>query len=660
MTLKKNEHGKKHVPPPPLRPWKKAFFSYTEEEADDERKQKANEVAKGLEKIYLAEGKKDLGVLEHAKPHRVRRFFLWLILMCGLASVAAWAGLIWLQPNAEIQTIGLKMEIQGSSTVILGQEQTFVVKYQNQTFQPISDTQIRIAWPADFQLILADPASSDTQNNAWNIGLLAPGASGEITIKGMFLGSLGAKSTLQAIATYQSSGQSRVQEALATQNLDYEASVFDGRLILPAKAIAGEQVPLVFEFENRSQTEVSGLIARFELPEGFVLSSTSGTPLLASSNGKDWEMVLPNLSASSTATWRWSGAFISGSSGDVNFTVQVGKRRESEFLKFFQKQQTIPVLAGDLSLRMVANGSDKDRSISPGDVLRITLSYKNISPETLGDVSITLGIESLINGSSAQGSTLMNWSGLENESRGTTNTQARIQTIRFDKDTNPDFANLAPGKEGIIEVSIPTIQATNQLKEAAILLDITGSLARVGEETIARTIKANPIKIQYRTDADLQTVARYFTEEGAPLGTGPLPPEVGKTTTYRIEWIIKKQLHAIDNIEVTTALPENVTWSGQALADAGDMMYDDRTKTVIWKLNRMPEDVQELVARFDISLTPSELDLSRFARLIGVSKMQAKDTVVNEEIRIEKPAISTDLQEDEGAQGKGVVIETKD
>lgn len=655
MTTSSHGHPKKRLPPPPPRPWKKAFFSYAAEESVDERKHKADEVAKGLEKIYLADGKKDLATLEHSKPHRIRRFFTWLLVLCALTSAVAWLGLVWLQPNAEVDDMGLEVSVEGSAAVTLGQEQTFVVNYRNRAFQPVSDAELRLAWPADFQVTYTDPWPTDTQNNAWKLGMLSPGTNGKVTVRGIFLGSLGAKSAFQAIATYRGSGQSRPRESLSTLALEYGASVFDGQIILPAKTVAGDQVPLQFELANRGDQELSGLIARFQFPSGFIPSASTGTKLLPTADGSEWELVLPPLAAGATSTWRLAGAFVSGSSGDAEFSVRVGRLRGTEYLALYSQKAGIPVLAGDLSLRVVANGSDADRTMQPGDALRIAIAYKNVSPEPLGNVVVTMGVESLVNGASATGTTLVEWSELEDKARGATNTRTRIQTIRFDKNAVPDFAELAPGEEGVIELTLPSRSVASGTVDAAILLDVSGSIATVGKDKVNRNLRANPIRVRYRTDAELKAVARYFTEEGAPLGTGPLPPVAGKTTVYRIEWTIEKRLHALENIEVSAVLPANVAWSGQTLADAGDMIYDEATRTVFWKLNRMPEDVQELVARFDISLTPSDLDIGRFARLLGESRLQATDAATLEPLIRAKPSLNTDLQEDESAEGKGVV-----
>jgi hypothetical protein len=655
MSTHSNGSSKKRLPPPPPRPWKKAFFSYADD-TDGERKERADQVAKGLEKIYLAEGgKRDLDTLEHSKPHRIRRFFTWLLVLCALTSAMAWLGLVWLQPNSEIDDLGLEVKIEGPSEVTLGQEQSYQVTYRNRAFQPVTDAEIRLSWPGDFQSTYTDPWPTETQNNAWKLGILAPGAEGRISIKGIFLGSLGAKSALQAIATYRSQGQSRPREALSTLALDYGKSVFDGVIDLPAKTVAGDQMALGFHLANHGDQELSGLVVRYQFPSGFLPSASTGTALLPTSDGHEWEQALPSLSPGTTSTWRFSGSFVSGSSGEALFKMRVGRLRGTEFLALYGTESVVPVLAGDLSLRVVANGSDADRTLQPGDPLRIAIAYKNVSPETLGNVVVNMGVESQINGVSATGTSLVDWNGLEDATHGATNTKSRIQTIRYDKVTVPVFGQLAPGEEGTIELTLPTISVTSGTRDAVILLDVTGSLATVGKDKVNRVLRANPIRIRYRTDADLGIIARYFTEEGAPLGTGPLPPVAGKTTTYRIEWTINKRLHGLDAIEVSATLPANVAWNNQALADAGDMVYDEASRTVRWTLNRIPEDVQELVARFDVALTPADIDIGRFARLLGESRLTATDAATGEPLVRAKPVLSTDLKDDEAAEGKGVV-----
>ncbi len=645
----------KRLPPPPLRPWKKAFFSYSEE-VSEEQKEKGNEVAKGLEKIYLTEGKKkNLETFERAKSHRVLRFFFWLLFFCAGATLVAWLGLLWLQPNAEIDNLGLEVKIEGPSSITLGEEQSFVVKYRNRTFQPISDAEVRLSWPADFQSTYTEPMPTETQSTAWKLGILAPAAEGQITVRGIFLGALGAKSAFQAIVIYHPSGQTRPKESLATQSLEYGASMLDGQILLPLKTVAGDQVPFTFELVNHGNQDLAGLIARYEFPIGFIPTASTGTTLLPTANTQEWEQVLSNLVPGATSTGGVTGAFVSGSAGDAIFKVRVGKLRGTEFLTLYSSEAILPVLAGDLSLRMVANGSDTDRTMQPGDSLRIAIAYKNVSPEPISGIVVTLGVDSLLNNVSTTGTTLVNWDGLEDATHGATTTNHRIQTVQYDKTVVPDFEMLAPGEEGTIELTLPSLGATSGTKEAMIVLNLSGSIEKVGKDKVKRILHASPIHARFRTDADVKSSARYFTEEGAPLGTGPLPPVAGKSTVYRIEWSLEKNLHNLESIEVSATLPVNAAWTGQILTDAGEISYEEETRIVRWKLNRMPEDIGTLSANFDVSLTPADLDIGRFARLLGETKLTATDASVSEPVIRAKPALSTDLKDDASAEGKGVV-----
>jgi len=57
------------------------------------------------------------------------------------------------------------------------------------------------------------------------------------------------------------------------------------------------------------------------------------------------------------------------------------------------------------------------------------------------------------------------------------------------------------------------------------------------------------------SEANFVSEVRYFTPEGAPLGTGPLPPKVDKRTVYRVFWKLDNSLHQLDEIKVEAILP---------------------------------------------------------------------------------------------------------
>lgn len=644
------------VPKPPTRPWRSAAFSFSKDKPDAEKTEREAEVSRGLEAIYLTNGKKgDFNTFSRTKRNKALQIFSIFVGFCAVASALAWAGLFYFGPPGPAEASGLILAIDGPESIGLGREETFNVRWSNTSIQPEQEVELRLSVPAEMLLSSVVPPPDDVTNLVWKLGMLQPGAKGEIKVKGVFLGALGSKSALQVVATSRGESGTHVREALVTKPLIYGETVLAGQFTIPTKVVAGDLVNIQYSVANRGTQGLRGLKVRLKIPEGFVPSATS-TNFQRLGNTDEWEAPLGDLVAATTNTLRMVGAFAAQSSGDVKVMARIGATKpDGSFLPLLVGEGGFTVLAGDLGLALVANGADQDRTIAPGDPLRITIQYKNLSPEILAGVKLTLGFESLSDGISTTGTSLLNWRELGDEGKGVSSTKARVQTIKYDKKYVPAFAQLQPQGEGTIDIEIPTLSAGSSTKDAAIRITLEGSMDTVGNDRSVRVIRVAPITFRYRSDASLASEARYFTEEGAPLGTGPLPPVAGKTTSYRIFWSVNKTLHPLENLQVTAVLPASVAWGAASSSQAGTLSYDDATRTVTWNLNRMPEDVDALEASFEIQLTPTEFDVGRFAQLLGESRLSATDPTVSEPLVRALPPITSDLQNDEGARSKGVV-----
>lgn len=654
---KKPKASKKPIPPPPSEPWKLAKFSFDKKKksagAEKDETEKEREIEEGLESIYLSDGE-DLAKISRKKTHRLLRVMLWVMGLLAIASALAWTGLILFQPGNSEGNNQLALAVDAPTSVTIGKEESFTVHWKNQSTETIRNAEIRLSFPGEFTPTQFVPKPADQESMLWSLGILAPGDEGQINVRGIFLGEIGAQSAMQVIATFRPSGSDRDHDALATAAFSYDRAVVESQLVLPPKVVAGDNVDLAYVIRNHSDRELRNLLARMALPSGFVPSASGTWRTLEDGSGIEWP--LETLPAEATTTVRIQGAFTSGSAGNLPVQASVGtKALTNSFLAMSRAEGALSVLAGDLGLTFVVNGSDADRTIQPGDPLRIAIGYRNISPETLRDVEIAIGFESLVNEASATGTTLLDWSELEDSRSGVSSTRPRIQTIRYDREVIPLLQNLAPQQEGTIEVAIPTLRVASGTRDARIRIVVEGYVKTVGKDEVNRSIRTRPVLLRYRTDADIGVQANYFTEEGAPVGSGPLPPVAGETTGYRVTWKLQKSLHELSDVRVSAALPQTAAWSGKTLVGAGNISYDEVSRTVTWALNRMPAEVSSLEASFDIELTPAELDIGRFAQLLGETHLEANDADVSELLTRSKPPLSSDLQNDEGARGKGVV-----
>ena len=455
-------------------------------------------------------------------------------------------------------------------------------------------------------------------------------------------------------------------EALSTRAIEYTGSVIEGYLDVPLKALPGDRIVLTYGILNRGTVPMKGLESRMTIPTGFVRDTTS---TIGQFEGDVLRVSLPELAAGASTTITLSGTFSTGFSGDAVVHAETGKLSESgAFLPSQKSEANLSVLAGDLNLKLVVNGLEVDRSIPYGEIQHVSLAYENTSPEELKDVTIRLLLEpDAVGASSTVGKkplpSPVDWSRMEQSSSGTVSGN----TIVWDKRSSPSFERLTPQQEGILEFSVPALSLVivNASGTVIGMNTSTGGLLgyhliaeakmTLGDTKIVRTIRTNPMQFRFRTDAKVLSEARYSSEEGAPIGTGPLPPVIGQATQYRINWVLSKTVHELKNVKISAELPKRVNWVAVSTSTAGQLTYDVGKRMVIWSLNRMPNDISEEMVSFDVRFLPEEVDVGRFGQLLGEIRLEATDANIGEPIVGLSPRLSTDLQDDELAKSKGVV-----
>lgn len=651
-----------HAPPPPKKPWRSAVFSFDKKTKSDDllheegEEQRAEDVEKGLEAIYLSDNNDDdLGVIKHKK----RRFWVKVIvaLFAGmlLLSMAVWAGLYFIDPYATDVGGGLEVTIEGDEAVTLGKQEAIEVHWKNLSRQPIRNVEVRLSFPAEFTPTDFVPKPTNEDSLIWNLGVLSPDESGTIIVHGVFLGHLGDQAAIQALGTYQSSDEKEDEKLVTSLAIRYEKTILETAFDIPPKLVSGENFKFDYVIRNVSADDLTGMEARFEFPANFS-PSASGTAF-APVEGRTgmWTLPIDALLANTTSTIPFRGVFSAGASGEYAFKASVGRETElGDFLAIAETETSVPLLSGDLGIQFVINGSNEDRMIAPGETLNLAIGYENLSPEVLKEISLKLRLETVLNGEvSTEG--FVSWGDLEDGNGGVTSTEGGARSILFDKEAIPSFEALSPHQTNSLDLSVPTLPARNDARDVVIRVSVEGHIGSVGEDEVNRTVQAKPIELRYRSDADISVEARYFLEEGAPIGSGPLPPVAGETTKYRVYWVIDKHIHELENVTLETSLPNIAAWTNRTLAEAGEFRYDAAERKVVWELNKIPHDIERLEAWFEVDITPAEVDIGRFASVLNESHFMASDADVGEEIQKSKPPITTDLQNDEGARGKGVV-----
>jgi len=306
-----------------------------------------------------------------------------------------------------------------------------------------------------------------------------------------------------------------------------------------------------------------------------------------------------------------------------------------------------PVAESMLKTEIKINGQNS-LIINPGEELEYAIYYSNGGSKEIYDVALKVNLEGaaidLNQFSSGQG-------------------VLRSGGVVWTKDQMPDFANLSPGAKGELKFKVSTsevVPPARALNFGSILkssLEISYRLeSDFGE---AYNFRSGVREDKFNSDLFLDSLVRYYTQEGDQLGLGPLPPKVGGETTYWIFWSINNNLNDLSDVSVSATLPPNVFWTGKMSVTLGQLTYNSARRQVNWKVGEVGhytgEDWPKQGVAFEVVLTPTAEQVGSEAALLDQVKFFGEDKFTGQFLEKSGPIQTTDLIYDSLAAGKGKV-----
>ncbi len=624
---------KKHHPKKPKAPehHKRAPHA-REEDNDDEDEQEEQEelVQEGLEAIY-GDKEMDFTKLDRG-PSRLTQILLSAVVVLGVVSATAWAGFFtYTRYFSPLEEETFTLEIDAPEELVSGEEVEIDIRYKNPTTVPIASLVLEIRLPDTFELAGTDPQPTDFDEFIWELGELSAGSDNVIQLSGRWFAETSSSTPIQVAASYRPANFNADFEAIETLYVTTLESVIDLSIDGPSEASPGEEVSYTFTAENTSEKDLSGLELQLDTPDGFYISSSD--PALEDNLDPVW--TIEALATGEPQTISITGSYASDQEGFQYLDATIGLANGDEFLAQTTAQSFTDLLGTDVSLQIVVNGQTDDVSIDPGDDLRISLSFHNRGEDTLEDVSLLLDFQS-------DDPMPIGWSDASLDG-GTVTSSGIVWSAET-------IEEIPAGDKVTVHATFPT--------NSSIAADVVDRFPVVASASFGENdVRSSTIQITFNTEANFSAEARYYNEEGAPLGSGPLPPTVGETTTYRVIWTIDNTLHELDDITVSAVLAGDAEWSDLSSADLGSVTFDETSRTVTWSTSSMPTTVSSIEAQFAIEVTPDSSHVGTFIKLLSGSSLQTTDASTESSIQKTTTGLTTDLETDEFASGKGAVVE---
>ena len=573
------------------------------------------------------------------------RLLINLLILGLLAGAAYEAYTYWFNSNNDISALDFK--ITAPDNITAGQPFTYQIEYHNPTKGSFSNLHLELQYPSGF-VFASSSLPSTSGNYGWNLPDLAPGETGSLTVAGQLI-------NLPASANVITGGLSYTPATLSSQ-FKKETSVstvvtdpgFTADLDYSQTAFLNQDNDMTLIFSNVQNNYLGDFNITFSLPNNAsaaVATTTdetaatstdataSSTNLIVSKDGGvSWQVSglnAPSVRQEIPLTYK-----VKQQSDNLQITVRLEKKTDDgQAYVFWEKVITPTLVNSDLNLTLMLNGSKDDGAVTFGQPLNYSLTYANHGTNTFNDVVMMTAL----NGD------FLDWSSLQDSNHG----QVQNGTIIWTKNEIPALAQIKPGDQGQINFSLNLLPFGTGDLGKSLTVGSYGQYSMNNQPIKGTDNKSNTINSSINSDLNLNETVRYFSSDNVPVGSGPLPPQVGQKTSFKVYWVVKNDLHELSDAQVIMTLPPYVSWDNNNTTGVGTIYYDDTNHRVVWNIGRLPVSVYQANAEFNISIMPTTTDRNKILVLSPGSTVTAMDTVTKATITQKTAPKTTKLEDDD-------------
>ena len=593
-------------------------------------------------------------LIEENRGARRKKFFIFSAIILFSFAAAAVAGFFYFDAHKVFNQENLQLTITAPEKVKINETFNYVIKYQNAGEIDLFDSRLTIQYPPGFIL---EKSAPDMNGHELLIGDILALAEREVILTGKIIDDPAEAQTLSATLSFEPSNFHSTFSKSANCSSIVELPDVDLISSRPANVTLGQKLNIKLKLKNKGNFPFENVKLQMTYPEKFVYKSANPAPV---EDSNVW--LVGNLANSSESKEiNIEGSFPSGTDiknaedrvKNFTFTMLLPGANE-QFFAVKSETFTINIIDQPIGLSLFINGSADNKNVELGNSLAFSLACKNNGVETFKDLEMRL----ILTGGEVD---ILNWNKIEDKQFGKISKTETAKQIVWDKKQIAALGGLAKGKSATVDLIIPLKTIADFAKDDIAKLGLT-TLEAQAEIIFPSKDGAEPLPVQsgkiiltLDSNINIGAKALYYFDDGTPIGEGPIPFRVGKPTKLKVFWDLSNDIHEMENISVSAALPDYVKFTGDKYVNVGDISFDESTRKVTWAINRLPEAIKEAHGSFTIEVTPTAKDAGQIIKLTGNTTLSAKDTVTNNIIIKTKNIITSALEQDGHAKTDGVV-----
>jgi hypothetical protein len=551
----------------------------------------------------------------------VKKFLIFSVIFfvaaAGIASYLLFGGrTVVSSQNVDIAVTG-PVSIDGGEVLALQVD----VKNNNATTLEVVD--LLVEYPDGTRN--AEDVSRELVRNRETLGNISPRETVTRVLKSVLFGEEGSKQQIKLTIEYRVAGSN----AIFFKERVYEVEIRSAPLTLTidtAKSVnAGQEMEMLLELRSNATIVLSDVLLIAEYPFGFTYNDASQKPEF---DDRIWEF--GDIEPGGVRTLRISGVLEGQDTEERIFRFEAGTQSEKDLKKIATPFLTIikglVIERPFIDVNLVFDGAPGALYVAkPGAVVRADVVWRNNLPNKLSDATI----EVMLNGSVLDIFSVSARNGFF---------QSGNKTILWDSRDNAELGIIDAGTSGQVSFSFSSLGSdllAQLTEDPQIDLSVVMKAQSLSNDTQKTITISSSEKVLVETDIGLSSRAVHFV--GPINNSGPIPPQVGKETTYTVTWSLTNSHNDLSNTEVTAIIPSYIRYVGLVSPSSESLSFNPVGGEVTW-------NVGELEAGAGFSTSPREVSfqvaLVPSVSQIGSAPILTGDTTVSGVDRFTKSTVT--------------------
>ncbi len=569
-----------------------------------------------------------------AKTSAFKRFFIFSVVFFLLA--AAFAVYTFFVKSNTISNDNIDISILGNAFVAGGESLPLRVEVVNRNSSPLELSDLLVEYPKGSGTDL----SQDAERQRISIGTIAAGAVSDETASIVLFGEQGSVRPVRISLEYRVEGSN----AIFVKEKDYQVTISSTPVNLsvdmPSDASPNQDLTMEIKTVLNATSPAKGMLLEADYPVGFQFESANPAP---SFGNNIWS--LGDLSPGAERDISITGKMIGVSDGEEKtFHISTGSASGADQSQigvvFNSLAENLLIKKPFIDARLFINGSyDAQYAVNGSSSISGQIQWANNLDTQVNDMQIV----AKISGDAVDQSRISSADGFYSSSD---------NTITWDKNSDPDLGQVAPGSSGTLKFSmapLPLYGPSGLISNPTIQVDVSVS----GNEPIqgnAPASLANSDSKTIRIISDVGLSARASYSSGPFTNSGPIPPKVDQKTTYTIAWSVTNTANNISKAEVQASLPAWVSFVGSPSPPSEDLSYDPNSRVVTWNIGNIAKGAGITGAgrqvSFQVELLPSVSQLNTDPVLVNGATLTGHDDFANVDVTADKASLNTLLTGD--------------